>query len=377
MKISKIIFLITLCCCFNLAGYTQPPHFIRVAIIQDASSLRLKVTGFYEIIAPESGEVLYRGRSLNSTVTASAQGIWIAGVNFKRKSVLIKMKDAEAVLIDDRNFRGDIRMIKKDNGNLLVVNHIDLEDYIKGILYHEASHYWPIEALKAQAVVCRTYALSQIEANVAKDFDVSSDIYSQVYGGKTSERYRTNAAVEKSAGGILLYQGRIFPTYYHATCAGFTEDAALLWDINLPPLKGVVCTFCKDSPHFYWHLDLPQSEVADKLKGAGYKIDLIKDVIILGRDKSGRIAALRIVTDKRDIEIAAKDFRNILGPNIIRSTNFMVLLAGEDMVFEGIGWGHGVGLCQWGAYFMAKKGYTYEQILKYYYPQAELSLITK
>lgn len=375
MKLAKIIFLALGVYCFAFAGYAQANQYVRVSIVQDVSSLRLKVNGFYEIIIPESQKVLYRGKNLNTTVTAYKEGISIGTVDANTKSVLIKPADTDAIVIDDRKFRGDIQIIKKDNLNLWVINHIELEDYIKGILYHEASHFWPMEALKAQAVACRTYAVYQMEENRQKDFDLTSDIYSQVYGGKTSERYRTNTAVEQTRGGILTYQGKVFPAYFHATCAGHTEDASVLWNINIPPLKGVACGFCQDSPHFSWHVVLSQSEVAEKLNKAGYKINNIKEINIAGRDNSGRIASLKIVTAKKNISIPAKDFRNIIGPNIIRSTNFQVSVVTEDIVFEGLGWGHGVGLCQWGAYFMDKKGYNYKYILKYYYPGSDVETL--
>ena len=375
MKLAKIIFLALGVYCFAFAGYAEADQYVRVSIVQDVSSLRLKVNGFYEIIIPESQKVLYRGKNLNTTVTAYKEGISIGTVDANTKSVLIKPADTDAIVIDDRKFRGDIQIIKKDNLNLWVINHIELEDYIKGILYHEASHFWPMEALKAQAVACRTYAVYQMEENRQKDFDLTSDIYSQVYGGKTSERYRTNTAVEQTRGGILAYQGKVFPAYFHATCAGHTEDASVLWNINIPPLKGVACGFCQDSPHFSWHVVLSQSEVAEKLNKAGYKINNIKEINIAGRDNSGRIASLKIVTAKKNISIPAKDFRNIIGPNIIRSTNFQVSVVTEDIVFEGLGWGHGVGLCQWGAYFMDKKGYNYKDILKYYYPGSDVETL--
>ena len=375
MKLAKIIFLALGVYCFAFAGYAEANQYVRVSIVQDVSSLRLKVNGFYEIIIPESQKVLYRGKNLNTTVTAYKEGISIGTVDANTKSVLIKPADTDAIVIDDRKFRGDIQIIKKDNLNLWVINHIELEDYIKGILYHEASHFWPMEALKAQAVACRTYAVYQMEENRQKDFDLTSDIYSQVYGGKTSERYRTNTAVEQTRGGILAYQGKVFPAYFHATCAGHTEDASVLWNINIPPLKGVACGFCQDSPHFSWHVVLSQSEVAEKLNKAGYKINNIKEINIAGRDNSGRIASLKIVTAKKNISIPAKDFRNIIGPNIIRSTNFQVSVVTEDIVFEGLGWGHGVGLCQWGAYFMDKKGYNYKDILKYYYPGSDVETL--
>jgi len=95
----------------------------------------------------------------------------------------------------------------------------------------------------------------------------------------------------------------------------------------------------------------------------------------MARDGSGRVTDLKIKTAKNESKIPAKDFRNIIGPNIIRSANFSVNLVHDDVVFEGLGWGHGVGLCQWGAYFMAKRGFSAMQILEYYYPEANLETI--
>jgi len=376
MKIKKIIICLI---CFSscvFASYAESSQNVRVAILQDIQSARVKVGGFYEIIAADNNEVLYRGKNLNTTITTCKDGIVIAGLVFKRKSVLLKAADVEAIILNDRKFRGNIEIIR-NNLNLSLINHIELEDYVKGILYHEASHYWPIEALKAQAVVCRTYAVYQMQANSSKDFDVTSDIYSQVYGGKTSERYRTTQAVEVTQGKILIYQGKVFPSYYHATCAGHTEDASLLWNINLPPLKGVVCNFCKDSPHYSWHFDISKNKLTEKLSPAGFKIDNIENAVILGRDSSGRVTKLKINGNKKNIEISAKDLRNILGPNLLRSTNFNVSVVGNDLVFQGLGWGHGAGLCQWGAYFMAKQGAKFDEILKYYYPGAQISSVVK
>ena len=374
-KITRIIFVLSVLYFPFSLNCAQSPKYIRVAIIQDASYFRLKIKGFYEVIGSADNRVLYRGKNLNTTVTAYKWGILLGKIKYGAHKLFIKPSDPDALLIDGRKFRGDIQFIKKDNLKILVINYIDLDDYIKGILYHEASHYWPQEALKAQAIVCRTYSVYQMQENKFKDFDVTSDIYSQVYGGMTSERYRTNKAVDDTTGYILNYKGEIFPAYYHATCAGNTEDASLLWNIDIVPLKGVTCGFCKDSPHFSWHYVLSADDVQDKLVNAGYKINNIKDIVILGRDKSGRITDLQIQFGEEEIKIPAKDFRNIIGPNIIRSTNFTVNVVKGDVVFEGFGWGHGVGFCQWGAYFMAKAGYKYDEILKFYYPGTELSLI--
>jgi len=367
-QIRQIFCLVITCWLLVTLAQAQWSAYVRVAIIQDSASLNLKVNSFYEVLDSKTNKVLYKGKGLRTTVTAFKGGIVLGRINLNADKVLIKANDPEAIVINGRRFRGMFEFIKKDNLQLLVINHIELEDYIKGVLYNEASHYWPQEALKALAVACRTFALNQMQANKDKDFDVTSDIYSQVYGGKSSERYRTNKAVEKTQGLVLTYNGKIFPAYYHATCAGKTEDASILWNVDIAPLKGVNCGFCSDSPHYKWHAVLSSDEIREKLGNSGRNIKNIKDIVILARDTSGRIANLKIVSDEKEIEISAKDLRIILGPNIIRSTNFTAHVVSNDVVFEGLGWGHGVGMCQWGAYFMAKQGKGCEEILKYYYP---------
>ncbi|MDD2689062.1 MAG: SpoIID/LytB domain-containing protein [Candidatus Omnitrophica bacterium] len=361
------IFIFLFFCLLSFApGYSQTASYIRVAILDNAKSLNLKAKGSYEVTDISRKKILLQGNNLKTTVTVYRDAISLGQKSFRKNKIFIKTREPDEIIINGRAFRGDVELIKSDN-SLLVVNYIELEDYIKGVLYHEASHYWPQEVLKAQAIACRTYALYQMQENKRNDYDVTNDIYSQVYGGRTSERYRTNQMVDETRGLILKFKGKIFPAYYHATCAGHTEDASLLWNINIAPLKGVACDFCKDSPHFDWHLVLSLEEIKDKLAQAGYKVKAIKDIVILGHDTSGRITDLSIVSDK-ELKLPAKDFRSIIGPNLIRSAKFQVNIADKDAVFMGTGWGHGVGLCQWGAYFMAKQGKNYKEILKYYYP---------
>lgn len=372
MKIAKTIFAFCFLI-FAFSSFAAEPKQVRVLIVPRAESLSLKIDGGYEIEEGKGGEIILRGNGLKTAVSAYRSGIMLGTTISHGSRIFINSETSGTVAINGRKFRGDIEIIEKDASYLQAVNYIGLEDYIKGVLYHEVSHYWPIEALKAQAVACRTFALSQMRENSAKDYDVTSDIYSQVYGGKTSERYRTNKAVMETGSEILAFQGEIFPAYYHATCGGNTEDASLLWNINIAPLKGVPCGFCKGSPHFNWHLVLAQDKIAEALSKAGYSgIGRIKNIVVLDKDQSGRNKNLKIMTDKKDFEISAKDFRNAAGPNVLRSTKFDVEASGGDAVFIGSGWGHGVGMCQWGAYFMAKKGSNYQEILKYYYPQANV-----
>jgi stage II sporulation protein D len=247
-----------------------------------------------------------------------------------------------------------------------------VDEYVSGVLYHEVAPWWPMEALRAQAIVARTFALYQAKVNAHKDYDLVSTAYSQVYGGRTSERGRTSKAVRLTKNKVLTYKNKIFPTFYHATCAGHTENAANLWNINIPPLRGRECRFCQRSPHFKWKKNISLKGIEEALEKANFKVGLIKSIKVLDRDISKRITDLEITSTRGRIKVDANHFRLAVGPNLIKSTNFTVEIKRREAYFSGLGWGHGVGMCQWGAFFMAKKRFNAEQILGYYYPESRL-----
>lgn len=354
--------------------YAQTGRNVRVLIFRDLGSLSLKVNGQYETFDAATDKIIGRGKNLHTTVTVYGGGILLGNTRCNTHKLLIRTDPSRSITINGRELRGDIKLIK-DNNKLLVVNFIGLEDYVKGVSIRETSHYWPFESLKAQVIVFRTFALYKMQESGGKDFDLTSDVYSQVYGGVAAERFRINKAVDQTQGLALVYKGKILPAFYHATCAGHTAASSTVWNIDIEPLKGVSCPFCAESPHFKWHAVMNLAEAAKTLTKAGHKISGIKEISILGRDHSGRVTDLKIKGDKKEMKILAKDFRNILGPNIVKSTNFELKTANGDMILEGFGWGHGIGLCQWGAYFMAKLGKTYKQILEYYYPGSGISRI--
>lgn len=346
---------------------------VRVAVMIDAPEINLKIKGDYYIYAlPILEPIKERTTLKNVTIKPSYSGVLMGSEEFKIYGVKIKTDRTADISINGRRFRGEIDIIRTENLKLLVINHLDIEDYISGVLYHEVSHRWPMEALKAQAIAARTFAIYKSLESAGKDYDLRSDIYSQVYGGKTSEKFRTNRAVEKTAGKILVYEKEILPAYYHATCGGHTEDASLLWNTNLAPLKGKPCEYCKDSPHFSWVKEIPLTFIEEKLNKNGYKIKDIIKIETPSRDASGRTETVNIISSLGIEKIPAHKFRLILDPNIIRSTNFTVTVREDKAIFNGKGWGHGVGMCQWGAYYMAKKGLKAEDILRFYYPGAKI-----
>ena len=351
-------------------------NLIRVCVIDGKDRIGLILKSAYKVYEINSDRVLMEGYRLHTDIAITKSGLLIGKKEVSSYGIKVKTAKDSTTYIDSRRFRGDINIIRKDDLKLTVVNNVDLEDYLYGVLYHEVSHRWPKEALKAQAIAARTFALYQKRQNALQPYDLRSDIYSQVYGGSTSEKWSTTRAVNLTNGKILVYNGDIFSSYYHATCAGHTEDATNLWTIDLPPLKGVECDSCKYSPHYKWVKDIPLWQITNKLKENGYKTGRIASIIILSKNSSGRIEKIEIKDEAGvSLILTAKDFRQMIGPNAVRSTKFDISIKGSQAYLQGYGWGHGAGMCQWGAFGMARKGKKAEEILKHYYPGAEITTI--
>ncbi|MFA5499782.1 MAG: SpoIID/LytB domain-containing protein [Candidatus Omnitrophota bacterium] len=351
---------------------------LRVLVLDNKESVLLAIKGGYRIYSTTSDKLLTGGYILHTIVSASDQGIMFGQRDLKFSKIRVVVPESSYVYIDGRAFRGSVDIIRKENMKLMVINRVPLEEYLYGVLYNEVSHRWPIEAIKAQAVTARTFALHQARQNKLQDYDLTNDIYSQVYSGAASERWSTTRAVKMTSGQILTCKGDIFPAYYHATCGGHTEDASNLWNIDLPCLKGVECGYCKESPHYKWTKTMTLADVEKKLNGGGYKLGKIKDISIVSKNNSGRIDKIEI-KDEAGVSyiVTAKDFRHIIGPNEVRSTNFDVSINGDKLTLKGIGWGHGVGMCQWGAKGLSEKGKTCKEILDFYYPGAQITTIDK
>lgn len=356
----------------------SPVTIIRVSIMDDKDAVYVSVKDDYKIYAINSDRVVMEGPHLAAKVSATKDGIEIGKKEIKIDGVKIKSARNSKIYVGGRRFRGDVDIVRKDSGKLMVINYVELDEYLYGVLYHEVSHRWPMEALKAQAIAARTFALYQARQNKQQPYDLRSDIYSQVYGGSTSEKWSTNTAVNVTKGKVLTYKLDLLPAYYHATCAGHTEDSSNLWKADMPPLDGVACDFCRQSPHYKWVKDIPLWTLEDKLRDNGYKIGKIASVAVLAKNASGRVERLEI-KDSEGVSVifTGKDFRQLIGPNEIRSTRFDVAIRWGQLILEGRGWGHGVGMCQWGAFGQARAGKKAEEILKYYYPGAEIMMMDK
>jgi len=354
-------------------SYSKNNLNIRVCVAGDRSKIALSVKGPYKIEAIDKEFVLDKGRYLRKEyILPTNSGIRLGNKYFKIYGIRIIPRKDSSIYIDKTRFRGIVDIIRTEDKKLLVINHLNIEEYLYGVLYHEMPHYWPLNTLKAQAVAARTFAVHRIEIMKDRDYDVTSDIYSQVYGGRSSERRITRKAVDSTRGQILTYDDKILPAYYHSICGGHTENASIVFGINLPPLKGVKCPYCKGAAGEYWKAQFSYKQIEKKLNEYGIKVRGLKYIVEGKIDASGRLESIKISDKTGAKEIKAFKFRLALGPNIIRSTNFSITITKRGIIFKGKGWGHGVGMCQWGAFGMAKHRFDYRKILNFYYPDAKI-----
>jgi len=272
-------------------------------------------------------------------------------------------------------------MIKVRSISENVTRELPLEDYLAGVLAAESSVENQIEALKAQAIVSRTFALKNRWRHAREGYDFCSTTHCQRFVFlKTKSALAASArrAVEDTAGVVLSDSlggaGRVVDAYFHAACGGMTANIETLWGAPAPSyLRGVRDDFCATMPHRRWTQKIPAGQLAKALRSderanVGARLD---SITVTKRDATGRAELVAIDGARRRL-IRGWDFKlivgRVLGWQMIKSSRFEVSRAGDDFVFRGFGFGHGLGLCQEGAHVAARRGMSYRQILNYYFP---------
>jgi len=270
------------------------------------------------------------------------------------------------VWIGDRWYRGDTKLIH-DGSELTVINQVNLEEYLYSVVGGEMVASWPLEALKAQAVAARSYALHKQNQSAGRLYDVKSTTASQVYKGIKSETPRTVEAVNSTQGQILTHGGKAILAVFHSSSGGHTENVEDIWHRPLPYLRGVV-DYDQTAPVYQWQKRVSSTEMGELLGDLG----TVRSLIPLETTPQGRILQLKVVGDRATKSISGNQLRKALN---LRSTLFQVNPNPQGFTISGRGFGHGVGLSQWGAYYLAQQGANYRQILGHYYQQVKLALI--
>ena len=354
--------------------YVNDYEKVRVSLVKHAKEVTLETEDAFEILDAQ-GRSVFGGANLQSSkVIAAPEGIQMGSKKFQEREITF-LTQAGAVKVDGRLYRHALKVWREPDQTISIVNEISMEDYLKGVLPREVSPKWDFETLKAQAIASRTYAFFKAMEQQGKRYALTKDVSSQVYGGKTSESTMTSKAVEATRGLVLTYRNQIFPAYFHATCGGATTQAHTVWSVKShSALTGVRCHFCQQSKHYRWKNTIPISEIETKLNKGGIKVAGIQEIEISKKDSFGRAKEFQVIDQNGRTRIRANQFRLALDPMTFKSTWLQTIRReGDTFFFRGRGWGHGVGFCQWGAKRLGELGYTYEDILKYYYPGAQIT----
>jgi len=303
-------------------------------------------------------------------VSLAPEGIRLGDDLFPCAALDVRPDDGEPVQVEGRAFGGFIRLLAA-GGRLAVINVLDVESYLEGVLGSEMPYYWPAEALKAQAVAARTYALYYCRTRADSPWHLRSTVEDQVYKGGARAR-SIREAVRATRGEVLLHEGRLFPAFFHSTCGGATESPGkALGKPEFDFLQGVTCPFCRRSPHRFWRSVIGAEDLADRLMAAGVEVGRpIRSVEAVVTEEGGR--AVRVTWPEGEVVVPIVDFRRAVGRMRVKSGKFRARREGEEFVFRGRGLGHGAGMCQYGARGMAEAGYTYDSILAHYYRNTEL-----
>ena len=296
-----------------------------------------------------------------------SMGQWIAG------QIWIEPKGDGYVWIGDRWYRGRTQLVPH-KGGITAVNYVDLEQYLYSVLGAEMDGSWPHEALKAQAVAARSYALHERQLSQNDFYDLSDTQASQVYKGLQSESMGTYAAVDATEGQVLTYDGEIILAAYHSSSGGHTENVEDVWSYALPYLRAVP-DFDQDSPVYQWTETFSQAQMRERISGVGNILAITPE----RATSHGSAIAVKVSGDAGMKVVSATDITQALG---LKSTRFTITpqKAGEGQVptafqIKGKGFGHAVGMSQWGAYHLARQGYNYHQILLHYYQATTLAKI--
>lgn len=274
--------------------------------------------------------------------------------------ILVPARNNDGIFtLNNRPYRGSL-FVRIQGGKFQAINIVNLEDYLLSVLPSEMPSAWPLEALKAQSIAARSYALANLNKHAKDGYDLGSGTEDQVYRGVLQEKERTNKAVQETTGLVMTHNNKIVPAFYHSSSAGFTE--AHPNNSKLTYLKSIH-DYDQASPHSAWRLAFSPGQLAQSL---GPSVGRVLGVMAVERTQSQRVKTLMLMGDTTSTFISGDAVRKALK---LPSTNFNVICDSQsgNYVFSGQGFGHGMGMSQWGARSLAEHGWGAGEILHHFY----------
>lgn len=366
----------------QVGGHVSPvkdPSFekmnsnIRVLLKKDATRLTINADNIIKITGKSTGKTIFMGKG---PVVLSVKGGRIA-VNTEKTSVascVVESSDT-GISVGGKPYRGNF-VVYAGTGGLTLVNHLHIEKYLYGVVPKEMSWLWSDAALKAQAIASRTYALYIREKQQGgRYYDLTATTASQVYGGLSVEKEETTKGVDATRGQIMLFEGKLIIAYFHANSGGITESSKNVWGAEIPYLKSVTDPYSTMPEKDNWSCSLSWKTLSGRLMSTCKKIGTVRSVKVLSRSDSGRIRWFLVTGKKGKVRMNANTFRIKVGATEMKSTRFTMKPGRFKIRFDGTGYGHGVGMSQWGAHQMGLAGKTAKEILSHYYRNIRIAEI--
>lgn len=299
-------------------------------------------------------------------------GAFLVGREKLRGEILIicpSDKSDGGLALDGRRYRGSLELRHRGAG-LTAVNIVPVDDYLLSVVPEEMPTDWPAEALKAQSVAARSFALKSRGRHAAEGYDLCTTTHCQLYKGIASEKTASTAAVRATRGEVLTYGGQPIEALFHTDSGGMTESSEDVWGSHVPYLHAVRDTPLGTMP---WAKTMSTAALEQKLAAKGHNIGRLRAIelspLAIGRaakdrTASGRVKAMTVTGTKGSVTLSGTAWRSLLG---LKSTLFSAKLAKDTVTFTGFGAGHGLGISQWGAKRLAETGRSYADILHHYY----------
>ncbi len=346
------------------AGFALEPLNPQIRVLLDVrDALTVGATGAH------AGSVdgvprFHTPAALDWPVTAADGQLYVDGARVGSR--LLLEAQGSFLTVNGNRYRGAISLTAMGDA-VRVINVVDMESYLRGVVPSEMAASWPLEALKAQAVAARSYTLTSLDPSGA--YDLCATVDCQVYRGVEAEHPRTDAAIAATAGVVVTYGGATARTYYHADSGGMIASSQEVWGSALPYLVARADA-PTTTPHRAWVHSLDAAVVAASLEAAGLGVGTVRGVRVVRLSESGRVLELEVTGSARSRVIRGTQLTNLARSWGLKSTRFTVQ---GGLTVRGDGWGHGVGMSQYGARALAQAGYDYGRILAYFYPSTALT----
>ncbi len=333
-------------------------------------------------LSGKRGELLLElepGVSWEVVVTATGELRFISGdhrLSGKQFEIFSKNLSVGPVFtLDGVQYRGNLSLENRE-GMVLAVNELPLEKYLYGVVKKETAPGWSFEALKAQAVASRSFVVNSLRLNSEGKYHIRADISAQLYEGYTAETVRGRRAVRATAGEVLVHRGGVVPAYFHSNSGGYIEDGEQIWGgRGYEFIRPASDSWSLDVQHSVWMEEFIVEELNSRLSEAGLPELARRPNFKTGEAlPSGRAVSFQYRGENGNrVEVSANRFRTAVGGGRFRSTWLeQVEERAGRLKFRGRGWGHGVGMSQWGANAMSRAGFDYREILNFYYQRARI-----